>query len=390
MPPVDIDGLRRWARALGRNDGMRRSGFLAGTGLLAGLIAVQSWTAPAPGQGVQKPSQPPAPDAARPLPSDESIKSITDDYNQQLLQLDRGRLERLGRLAARQNPADASATYEQLFRLAITGNLFRDAEPASEAVLRNGTPSDTVRALAYLVKIIAQSDRGAYQQSLESLRQAVAERAQAAPKQAAPVALSTEELVGICDALYQRLIQGAQFETARQAMQLVLEQTQRPVLREFLATRLRRLDLVGKPAPPIRGTDLDGKAFDLADARGKVVLVEFWASWCLPSGPEIEEFQTWAESRRGRGFQMVSINLDAMQDGGQKLETVLPSIRRFVLDHNVRWPTLINGPGDSDHARSYGVTELPANVLIGRDGRIVHIDLGRTNFEPIITRALEP
>jgi hypothetical protein len=84
----------------------------------------------------------------------------------------------------------------------------------------------------------------------------------------------------------------------------------------------------------------------------------------------------------------VGINLDALQDGGQKLETVLPNIRRSLLDSNVRWPTLINGRGDKDYAKSYGVTEIPANVLIARDGTVAHIDLVRKNLEPIIARAV--
>ena len=117
--------------------------------------------------------------SARLAGDDESLQSINDDYNQELLQLERRRLERLGRLAARQNPADAAITYEQLFRLAIAGNLFRDAEPAAKTVVTSGSPSPVATGLAHLVKIIAESDRGEYEQSVESLRQAVAQREKA-------------------------------------------------------------------------------------------------------------------------------------------------------------------------------------------------------------------
>jgi thiol-disulfide isomerase/thioredoxin len=194
--------------------------------------------------------------------------------------------------------------------------------------------------------------------------------------------------VGICDAYYQRMIHEAQFENARKALKILLGQTQRPALKEFLTSRLTRLDQVGRPAPAIHGTDLDGRPFDLADARGKPVLVVFWASWCLPSAAEIASLQQVEEAYRGRGLKIVGINLDALSEKDQKPEATLSNVRHFLLDYNVHWPTLINGQGDKDYAKSYGVTEIPANVLIGKDGTIVQIDLVLKNLEPVIARAI--
>jgi hypothetical protein len=84
----------------------------------------------------------------------------------------------------------------------------------------------------------------------------------------------------------------------------------------------------------------------------------------------------------------VGINLDALQDGGQNTEMVLPNIRRFLLDRNVRWPNLVNGQGPQDYADAYGITEIPANVLIARDGTIARIDLVGKNLEPAIAGAV--
>ena len=85
---------------------------------------------------------------------------------------------------------------------------------------------------------------------------------------------------------------------------------------------------------------------------------------------------------------MLGINLDTAQDGGQPVETVLPNIRRFVLDHNIPWPTLINGDGERDYAKTYGITDIPANVLIGRDGTVIGLDLDRSNLRREIEQAL--
>src|SRR5262249_19259957 len=88
------------------------------------LIAAVALPRTAPGQ-TKRPDQPEAPNPAQAASSrtDESVRTINDEYDRKLLELDRERLARLGRLAARQKPADAAATYEQLFRLGIAANL---------------------------------------------------------------------------------------------------------------------------------------------------------------------------------------------------------------------------------------------------------------------------
>ena len=175
-----------WPRAIGR------------AAIPMSLAAFLSVPASAPGQEVKKQSDPPAAKVAGSSAVDESIKSIDDEYNQEMLRLDRRRLERLGRLAARQNPSDAAVTYEQLFRLAIAGNLFRDAEPAAKTLLSTGSPSRMATGLAHVVKIIAECDRGAYDDSLQSLRDAIKERAKIAQNGAAPSDLPTAEILEIC------------------------------------------------------------------------------------------------------------------------------------------------------------------------------------------------
>lgn len=343
-----------------------------------------------PGQDLANRQEPPATAVGRPsVTAQEEIRSIDEDYERQMLGLERRRLERLAQMAARQAPAEAAATYEKLFRLAAAANLFGDADAAARAVLAAGSPSPVVMGLAHSVQIIAAVDRGEYSRAIESLRRAVADREDAAPGGPARPDLPTDELVEICDVFNQRLIQGARYDDAKKALKILLDGTRRPALREFLSGRLRRLEPVGRPAPAIRGTDLEGRPFDLAASRGRdAVLVVFWASWCLPCEAEVESLRQVERAYRGRGLRVVGINLDAASDVGPKPGTVLPNVRRFLLDYNVTWPTLINGQGDEDYAGAYGVTEIPANVLVGRDGTVLHIDLVRKNLEPTIARVI--
>ncbi len=296
-------------------------------------------------------------------------------------------------MAARQAPKEATETYEELFRLAIANNLFREAEPAAHQVLKSASSVPPVtQLLARTIDIIASADRGAYDESLADLRTVVevgSRRTQAA--EAAANLLDASALVTICDAYYQRLLQGDRFDIAQKAFQILLKDSQVPTVQAFASDRLKRLNMIGKPAPAIRGTDLDGKPISLADLKGNVVLVVFWASWCLPSSAEVAVLDRVFENCKDRGFRVVGINVDTLQGDHPKLETVLPNVRRFLLDNNVRWPNLVNDAGTNDYAKAYGIVDIPSNVLIGRDGTVIHLDLSpRKNLASVIMKAVGP
>jgi thiol-disulfide isomerase/thioredoxin len=247
-----------------------------------------------------------------------------------------------------------------------------------------------VHFLAQTINIIAAADRGAYDESLADLRKAMSDGApQGRPGGAEPaVLMETPALLTICGAYYQRLVQGDRFDVATKAFRLIHDEAVNPVVKEYCAGRLNQLQLIGKPAPAIQGTDVDGKPVSLDDFKGKVVLVVFWASWCLPSAAETAWLDQADHAYGDRGFRILGINLDTLQNGGTKLETVMPNVRRFLVDHNVRWPNLVNGEGARDYAKAYGVTDIPSSFLIGRDGLVTHLDLSRKNLDPVIARAV--
>ena len=91
---------------------------------------------------------------------------------------------------------------------------------------------------------------------------------------------------------------------------------------------------------------------------------------------------------RDKGLRVVGINVDAFQDGGQPVESVVPDVKRFLLERNVRWPNLIEHPGERDLAKAFGVSDIPSNVLIGRDGKILRIDLTGAILDEAIAKAV--
>ena len=136
---------------------------------------------------------------------------------------------------------------------------------------------------------------------------------------------------------------------------------------EGFAGTLRRLSLPGHPME-ITGTLLNGQKFDQKTLQGKVVLVDFWATWCGPCVAEIPNVLEQYEKYHKDGFEVVGVSLD--QDR-ETLET-------FVDEQKIPWPILFEeADGDSwQHplATYYGISGIPTVILIGRDGNVITLN----------------
>lgn len=324
----------------------------------------------------------PSAHASAQAPAGETREKIAADFDKDLKAIEKTRLQRLAALAATQPKAEADKTYEELFRLTIATGLYSEVEPVAEGVIKANGHAIEVRFLAEIVNLISEASRGAYEDSLRSLQAASGEGPEAARN-----ALPLPTRLSILDLYFQKLVQAGQFEIARKAFTEIHNASKNETIKEVVANRLQRLDLVGKPAPAIVGKDIDGKPFNLADNAGKVTLVVFWATWCVPSSDEARRLDGYYERYRDKGFRIVAINVDALQEGVD-VNQALPNIRRFLVDHDVRWPVLINVPGPNDLTRPYAVTDLPSSVLVGKDGKISQIDLTRASLSSVLEKEL--
>jgi len=143
------------------------------------------------------------------------------------------------------------------------------------------------------------------------------------------------------------------------------EQIQR--MGESFAGTLRRLSLPGNPME-INGTLLNGKPFDQKTLAGKVVLVDFWATWCGPCVAEIPNVLEQYEKYHKDGFEVVGISLDQDRE----------ALEKFVNEQKVPWPILFEEPKEDgwQHplATFYGISGIPTVILIGRDGNVITLD----------------
>jgi cytochrome c biogenesis protein CcmG/thiol:disulfide interchange protein DsbE len=123
-----------------------------------------------------------------------------------------------------------------------------------------------------------------------------------------------------------------------------------------------------KMAPDFTLNDASGKPVTLSDFRGKVVLLNFWATWCAPCRIEIPWFSELQQTYEGRDFVVLGVSLD--EDGWT-------SVKPYMDQHRIGYRVMI---GNDDIARLYGgLNSLPTTLIIDRSGRIAVTHVGLCN-----------
>jgi len=119
-------------------------------------------------------------------------------------------------------------------------------------------------------------------------------------------------------------------------------------------------------APEFTFTSLQGSAIRLSELRGKVVIIEFWATWCPPCRESIPELNKVSEKFRDKNFQLLGISVDK---GGDALSKV----RDFVKEYSVVYPVMVDN-GSVNVA--YGVSGIPVMFIIDKEGKVVKRHMG--------------
>lgn len=242
-------------------------------------------------------------------------------------------------------------------------NLPEFADAAAAMIAERWTKSPDISHFLQHLKVAAQKPWALRYES--TVRTILAQnphehiRVQAASTLATLVAEAGEARQGEARELFAKLVKDYEHGIADRSWARIANALVGEAKGELAGMLIRR---IGGPAPVLKGVDLDGKPMELADYKGKVVLVSFWATWCAPCMKLVPHERELVEKLKGRPFALVGVN-------GDKIDEEFN--RKVIAKNAITWRSFQNiRPNEKEISNEWNVPAWPTIFLIDHTGTI--------------------
>jgi len=153
---------------------------------------------------------------------------------------------------------------------------------------------------------------------------------------------------------------------------------------ERMEATVRRLELLGNSIE-IAGPIVGGGNFNIDDLKGKVVLVDFWATWCGPCIAELPNVKNLYDASHEKGFEVIGISLDQDEE----------SLQDFIKERELEWATIFFPEAEDQGwnnpiARHYGISGIPTAILVNQDGKVVTLRARGEALQEELAKLLGP
>lgn len=139
------------------------------------------------------------------------------------------------------------------------------------------------------------------------------------------------------------------------------------------------IDAIGDPLA-LHFKSLAGEEIDIANLKGKVVLIDFWATWCGPCMKSLPEVLALYEKFHGRGMEIIGVSLDQQRD----------ALEKVVRSRKIPWPQFFDGKGwQNEIASAHGVNVIPASLLVDQNSKVAGINLRGPELEAKVAQLLQ-
>jgi thiol-disulfide isomerase/thioredoxin len=193
------------------------------------------------------------------------------------------------------------------------------------------------------------------------------------------------ELGRILEGLGDGATAAAAYEAFGSVLSKNLDENIRALGQKMKTGGVRRARLLSGEPLKVSGTTVDGKRFDIDEYKGKVVVVDFWATWCGPCIEELPNLKAVYDKYHGRGLEVVGISLDDEKD----------LLTKFIKQNGLPWKILFSSDpkktGFSEaSADYYGISGIPAIFVMNRQGKVVSLNARGPELAALVQKLVEP